>query len=329
MALTITAGGMSNDLTFFERQKLQYLLRTKKSVREISRIMRRNHTILCREIRRNGDCRKKYRADTAQRLYEKRKHDKHRGKLDTHPTLKKYVVERLKEDWSPEEIAGRLKADRANETISHESIYHYIYERDGRYEHLYQHLRQAQPKRRKKKGRRWCTLPMPERKSIHERPVYIAERKRYGDWESDSVIFSKQKTAVSVQSERKSRLVRIHKVQNKSAEETLNALMKTAESVPKELFLTLTFDNGTENVKHTDVKRMYDIGTYFCDPFASWQKGGVENANKLIRQYLPRRTNLERLTDKDIYDIQEKLNNRPRKTLNYRTPNEVIQEVVL
>lgn len=321
---------MSNEFTFFERQKLEYLLRTKKSLRDISKVMRRNHTIVSREIRRNGTERKKYRADTAQRLYEKRKHGKHKGKLDKHPELKAYIVKKLKEDWSPEEIAGRLKAGaKKGATISHESIYHYIYERDGRYENLYQHLRQAQSRRRPKRGRKHCKLPIPERKSIHDRPEYIGERRRYGDWESDSVIFSRQKTAVSVQSERKSRLVRIHKVQNKSAEETKNALLKTAESVPKDLFLTVTFDNGTENVRHTDVKRAYDIDTYFCDPFASWQKGGVENANKLIRQYLPRKTDLAQLTDRDIYDIQEKLNNRPRKCLNYQTPNEVIQKVVL
>lgn len=329
MALTITIGGMSNDLTFFERQKLEYWLRSSLGLRQIAKTLRRSHSILSREIRRNGDDRKKYRADTAQRLYEKRKHGKHRGKLDKHPELKHYVVEKLQADWSPEEIAGRLKADGQEMTISHESIYHYIYERDGRYEGLYQHLRQAQPKRRRKYGRKTCKLPIPERKSIHDRPEYIDERKRYGDWESDSVIFSKQKTALSVQSERKSRLVRIHKVKDKSAEETKNALLKTAESLPPDIFLSVTFDNGTENVKHIELKRTHNLETYFCDPFASWQKGGVENTNKLIRQYLPKKIDLNQLTDKDIYDIQEKLNNRPRKVLNYLTPNEVIQKVVL
>ena len=142
------------------------------------------------------------------------------------------------------------------------------------------------------------------------------------------MIFSKQKTALSVQSERKSKLIRMHKVMDKTAEETKNALVRTAESVPKDLFLTLTFDNGTENVEHVEIKREYDVDTYFCDPFASWQKGGVENANKLIRHYLPRKTDLNQLTDKDIYDIQEKLNNRPRRCLNYLSPNEVINKVV-
>jgi len=315
---------MSNEFTFYERQMLEYWLRTKQSLREISRIMRRAHTILSREIRRNGNNRTKYRADTAQRLFEQRKHGKHRGKLDKYPKLKAYVVDCLKQDWSPEEIAGRLKTEINHETISHESIYYYIYERSEKHERLYQHLRQARPKRRRKWGRKMRRLPITERVAINDRPNYVGERKRYGDWESDSVIFSKQRTAISVQSERKSRLVRIHKIENKTAEQTLNALINTAESVPKDLFLTITFDNGTENVKHTEIKKEYGVKTYFCDPFASWQKGGVENANKLIRQYLPRSTDLSKLTDRDIYDIQEKLNDRPRKCLNYRTPNEVI-----
>jgi len=320
---------MSNDLKFYDRQKLEYWFRTRQSMRVIARIMRRDHSVLVRELKRNGDGdRKKYRADTAQRLFEKRRHKQHKGKLDKYPELKKYVVDGLVKEWSPDVIAGKLKTDGAKQTISHESIYHYIYNKDGRYERLCQYLRQAQPKRQKLRSRKKCQLSIPERKSIHLRPGYIDERKRYGDWESDSVIFSKQKTILSVQSERKSKLIRLHKAADKSAEETRNALVKTAESVPKDIFLTLTFDNGTEGVKHIEIKKEYNIETYFCDPFASWQKGGVENANKLIRYYLPRKIDLSKITDRDIYEIQEKLNNRPRKCLNYKSPNEIIQQVV-
>ena len=324
---------MSNEFTFYERQMLEYWLRTKQSLRAISKVMRRTHTILSREIRRNGINRKKYRADVAERLSEQRKHKQHKGKLDKYPELKKYVFGKLKEDWSPDIIAGRLKDDRLKEllgqTISHESIYHYIYHKDGRYEGWYKYLRQGKNKRQKRYDRKSSKLSIPERISIHERPTYINERKRYGDWESDSVIFSKQKTALSVQSERKSKLIRMHKVLNKTAEETTNALVRTIESLPSEMFKTFTFDNGGEGAKHTEIKKKYCVETYFCDPFASWQKGGVENANKQIRYYLPRKTDLSQLTDKDIYDIQEKLNNRPRKCLNYQTPNEVINKVVL
>jgi len=298
-------------------------------MRAIARILRRDHSVLVRELKRNGDGnRKKYRADVAQRLFESRTHKQHRGKLDKYPELKEYVVEGLKNEWSPDVIAGKLKTNNKKHTISHESIYHYIYNKDGKQEKLYQYLRQAQPKRQRLYSRKKGKLSITERISIHQRPKVVGERSRYGDWESDSVIFSNQKPILSVQSERKSKLIRMHKALNKTAEETRNALVRTIESVPKEIFLTLTFDNGTEGAKHFEIKDVYGIETYFCDPFASWQKGGVENANKLIRHYLPRNTDLSKLTDRDIYDIQEKLNNRPRKCLNYLSPNEVINKVV-
>jgi IS30 family transposase len=321
---------MSNNLTFYDRQKLAYWLRTKQSLRKIAKILRRDHSVLVRELKRNnnGD-RTKYRADNAQRLFERRRHKKHKGKLNKYPELKAYVMNGLKNEWGPNVIAGKLKNDNSiGVTISHESIYHYIYERDGRYEGWYRYLPQGKIRRQKQKSRKSNKIRIPERQSIHTRPEYVEARKRYGDWESDSVIFSKQKIALSVQSERKSKLVRIHRLENKSAEETMNALVKTAESVPKELFLTVTFDNGTENVKHVDIKNEYDVETYFCDTYSAWQKGGVENVNKLIRRYLPRKTNMGQVTDEDIYLIQEKLNNRPRKCLNYQTPNEVFNKVV-
>lgn len=320
---------MSNNLTFYDRQRLEYWLRTKQSLRAIAKIIRRDHSVLIRELKRNSNnSRKRYRADIAQRSFEKRRHKQHKGKLDKFPELKEYVLNGLINEWSPDVIAGKLKTSGEKLTISHESIYHYIYNKEGKHEKWYQYLRQAQPKRHKLHSRKKCKLSIPERKSIHCRPEYIKERKRYGDWESDSVIFSKQKTILSVQSERKSKLIRMHKAMDKTAEETINALIMTIESLPSEMFKTVTFDNGGENAKHTDIKKEYDVETYFCDPFASWQKGGVENANKLIRYYLPRNTDLSKLTDRDIYDIQEKLNNRPRKCLNYKSPNEVINEVV-
>lgn len=320
---------MSNELTWYERQMLEYWLRSQLSLRDIGKSMRRAHTILSREIRRNGTGeRSRYRADTAQRLFERRKHKQHKGKLDKYPELKEYVAQGLKKEWSPDVIAGRLKDDRPiqllGKSISHESIYHYIYNKDGKYEGWYKYLRRAKNKRQKRHERKERKLPIVERISIHQRPEVVGARERYGDWESDSVIFSKQKFALSVQSERKSKLIRMHKVLNKTAEETKNALIKTVESLPSELFKTMTFDNGGEGARHMEIKKEYGIATYFCDPFASWQKGGVENANKLIRHYLPRSIDLSKLSDRDIYLIQEKLNDRPRRCLGYQTPNEVI-----
>lgn len=322
---------MSNDLNFYDRQKLQYWLRTKMSLRDIAKIIRRTHSVLSKEINKNG-CgdRNKYRADVAQRNYEKRKHKQRAGKLDKHPELKEYVEEKIKEDWSPDEIAGRLKKhppDHLNGlNISHESIYYWVYEKSEKEKRLYKHLRTNRPKRRTQGKRKSSKITIQSRISIHDRPEVVNKKLRFGDWESDTVEFQKNKgnPYLSVQYERKGQLTKIHKIPNKSAEETNNALIKTMESLPGCMFKTITFDNGKEGAKHYELRDIFGIETYFCDPFSSWQKGGVENANKLIRQYLPRNIDMRSITDEDIYQIQEKLNNRPRKGLNYLTPNEFI-----
>lgn len=318
---------MSNELTLYDRQKLQYWLRTKQSLRAIAKIMRKNHSVVSREISRNSCNRKKYRADVAQALSDQRRHGRRRCKLDKYPELKANIVDRLKDDWSPEEIAGRLKASFSVATISHESIYQYVYERAEKWEKLFLLLPQRRPRRRKRGGRKYRNLPITGRISIRHRPDIVNERKRYGDWESDNLEFKRTitKGAVSVQCERKAGLIRLHRIaQKKSSEDTYNALVKTIESLPGELTKTITFDNGSENAKHGELKEQFNLDTYFCQPFSSWQKGSVENVNKLLRRYLPRNTELDRLTDDALHVIQEKLNNRPRKRLNYRTPNEVI-----
>lgn len=322
---------MSNEFTYYERQMLEYWLRSKMSLRNIGKVMRRAHTILGREIKRNGTDRKKYRADAAQRLFEKRKHAGHKGKVEKNPKLKEYIVSGLGQEWSPDEIAGRLKEISAKETngvtISHEGIYQYIYNKSDKHERLFLLLPQRRAKRRKRGGRKNRHLPIAQRTSIRLRPEIVNERKRFGDWESDNLEFKRTvaKGAVSVQCERKSGLIRLHKLaRKKSSDDTLKALTKTIESLPEYLTKTFTFDNGSENAKHTELKRQFGVDTYFCKPFASWQKGSVENVNKLLRRYLPRDTALDELTDKDLCVVQERINNRPRKRLNYQTPNEVI-----
>lgn len=325
---------MSNELNLYDRQMLQYWLRTKQSLRSIAKVMRKDVSVLSREITRNSSGRDKYRADVAQRLCNKRRYGQHKGKLDKYPELKEYVEEKLYEDWSPEQIAGRLKKyppkELKGQSISHESIYLWVYEKSEKHKRLYQHLRTNRPKRKKFGKRKHEKILIPSRISIHDRPEVVSERMRYGDWESDTVEFQKNKKNpyLSVQYERKSQLVRMHIVPNKTAEETKEALIKTAESIPREIFKTITFDNGSEGTKHTEIQEIFNIDTYFCDPFASWQKGGVENMNKLIRQYLPRKTDMKNITNEQIYQIQERLNSRPRKGLNYQTPNEVINKVL-
>lgn len=318
-------------LTFYERQRIESGLRVGHSHRDIARHLNRDHRVIDREVKRNSSLHLPYIAASAQRIFEARRRKTNIRKIEKpeNADLRDYVVKQMKEkDCSPEQIAGRLKEHsplKGNKSISYESIYDYIYNGAGRFGKLYAHLRTARSKRQRRFDRRKRPKNnIKDRISIHDRPEIINEKERFGDWETDSLCFSKQLTSISVQYERKAQLCRLNKIQNKTAEESEMAVWKSIESLPQELWQSITRDNGSENVDHEKTNEVFGVQSYFCDGYASWQKGGVENINKLIRQYLPRKSDLATLTDNDIYLIQEKLNNRPRKSLNYLTPNEVI-----
>jgi len=318
-------------ITFYEREKIELYLRMGKSHRWISRKIRRNHTDITREINRNSSPYFPYRAADAQRLSEARQNKKNRKKLEKlrYIKLRVYVVSKLREDFSPDQIAGRLRNEPPSElkgmAISHESIYQYIYNGPGRFEYLYPHLRTKRHKRQRRFDRKKRSkISILERIPIDFRPEEVGKKERVGDWETDSLIFSKQKDIISAQYERKLMLCRMHKLPDKTAKETENAIADSIESLPKEMWLTITRDNGTENVDHLDTLKNFEIMSYYCNPYCSWQKGGMENLNKLIRQYLPKRTDLSKVSEEEICAIQERLNNHPRKSLNYLTPNEAV-----
>lgn len=324
-------------LTLFEREFIEFRIRLKFSNRKIALLLDRNHTVISREIKLNGE-RKKYSSRLAQTRTEKKNLKRGRKrKLEADLILHDYVLKELRLGKSPDVVAGCLKKfprpmneKMFGRSISHEAIYQYIYEGEGRFEGLYQCLpnKQRNRKPRYKRKSRLDKLKIKHRVPIHMRPEEINTRIEMGHWETDSVIYSKQKYIMSVQIERKSRLLRMHKALNKSAEETLNAQVRTIESLPSEMFKSMTFDNGTEGAQHYLLKEEYNIDTYFCDPYSSWQKGGVENMNRIIRRYLPKTKDLSTLTDREIYDIQEQINNTPRKSLGYFTPNEVVRQYV-
>lgn len=319
-------------LTFYERQIIETRLRGQWTRRRIASYLGRNHSIVLREIKRNKSPDGKYIAVYAQRQAERQSRKTNKKKLDKDFMLNWYVANQLaNENWSPEQIAGRIKEHPPSylngSSIGHEAIYRYIY--NSPYgKHLYHYLRRKKaPKRRKRFSRKKRqNLTVPERVSIHLRPEIINQRKRFGDWESDSAQFRKQKAGLSVQHERKSMLTRIHKIADGTAEETKEALLASIESLPPELWESITFDNGKEAARHMKIRDEYKLETFFCDPYKAWQKGGVENSIGLIRQYLPKRTRLDTISSEEIYQIQERLNNRPRKKLRYLTPNEVIRQ---
>lgn len=315
-----------------EREHLEYSLRIGRKILVIATFLHRHPTVIRREIERNTIGGRPYDAAIAQRLADQRARITNHRKLDTDDVLRRYVTDRLSDGWSPQRIAGRLQEHPPPElhgkTIVMETVYQWIYEGGGRFGGWYERLRRQQPKRRKRQGRKPKKTIILERKSIHERPPEILERTRIGDWESDLMVFSKQSQALSVQWERTLRLCRIHRIINHSAPENERAITESIDSLPTPLWKTITFDNGSENVCHRAIRDHFTIDTFFCDTYASWQKGGVEHVNGEIRWFLPRSTNLAALSDADIHAIQERINNFPRKVLGYRTPNEALAELI-
>lgn len=316
-------------ITFYERQQIELYLRMKKKKTWIAKRLKRDYSVIKREIKRNSSQVLPYVAEHAEYFAQRRRKKTNKRKLDKleNEKLKNFVIDRLKEDWSPEEIAGRLKGRLEKdfpETISHESIYDYIYNGAERFERLYEHLRTARKWRQRRFSRKKQGHKLKNRISIHERPKNINKKNDYGHWETDLVEFGKQqKEVLSVKYERKSMLCRLHKLNSKSARENEESIVNTIEDFPFYWFQSITRDNGGENAKHLQTFLDFNIPSYFCDPYSSWQKGGVENLNKLIRQYLPKKASFDKVTEKDILFVQERLNNRPRKSLNYLTPNEI------
>lgn len=322
-----------NRLTFFERQQIESLFRQGWKIRNIANQLGRNHTVISREVNRNTGQYPDYfpySAVVAQKATERRAKLTNTHKLDRDPDLKVWVGKKLKKGWSPEQIAGRLRKKPppklTGKYISDEAIYTYIYQPYSDGESWWQYLRKAHYLRRKQHGRKPQQVRIPDKVSIHDRPEVVNQRDRLGDWESDLISFSRQLEAVSVQYERRIQAVKINKVKDHGAKEKTEALIKTIEVLPLGTVKTITFDNGGENAKHTQIQVDFDVQTYFCDPYASWQKGGVENMNGLLRQYLPKSTDMTQVTNAMIQTIENHLNTRPRKALGYLTPNECLKE---
>lgn len=315
-------------LTQYEREQIAYSLKLKRGVRDIARLLKRDPGVICRELGRNRLPDGTYDPARAQKKADLRARKTNRRKLETDWRLHDWVAGRLHDGWSPELIAGRLKEGPPQRLrgarVSHEQIYQYIYQGEGRWEGWYQLLHRKHRRRQRRYGRKPQKVRIPERVSIHDRPEEIEKRGRCGDWESDLAAFRRQRQALSVQYERHLMAIRLHRVADKTAEENEDAIAKTLDALPAALSRSMTFDNGPENVCHRRIRDRFHLDTFFCDPYAAWQKGGVENAIGLIRRYLPKETDLATLTDVELHAVEEKLNNRPRKKLNYRTPNEAL-----
>lgn len=322
---------MSN-LTFYDRQRIEFYLGLKPvSLRDIAGFIGRDVSVISREIKRHKPQLFPYNAELAQKAADRKARITNTKKIFKSEKLKAYIDYGLGQDWSPDEIAGRLKAQPPPElkkikikTVCAETIYQYVYNQEEGELPLYKHLRTHRKKRIEHGKRRTRGIIIPDRTPISERPMTINLKERYGDMEADLLCGKRQREAVSVHYERKMMHVNLEKVETMEAPINLEALRETIEGYPPKFVKSITFDNGGENTEHTKLKADYDIETYFCDPYSPWQKGGVENMNKLLRQYIPKGTDIKKIDQNYLDFIKERLNNRPRKTHNYLTPNEVL-----
>jgi transposase, IS30 family len=240
------------------------------------------------------------------------------------PTLIRLIEEKLRFDCSPEQISGTLKLEN-NIFISHEIIYQHVWRDRKHGGDLYLHLRQAHKKRRKKYASKDKRGQIKNRVSIEERPPEVEDKARIGDFEIDTVIGKNHQGALVTIVDRKSKFTLIKKVESKHAEGVTAALIELLAPYKGSIH-TITADNGKEFAGHETVAFALDTSVYFAHPYCSWERGLNENTNGLIRQYFPKGTTFENITPEDITNVTYRLNNRPRKTLNYRTPHAVFFE---
>ena len=294
-----------------ERDEIFRLLKGGISRRKIATILGRNVSTVIREIRRNSEP-IGYLPDTAQRkAYERRV--KGTFKIDRYPALKSALLEGLRERWSPEQIAATCYGKA---TFCHETIYRYIYHAPWAIKHgLYAFLWREKPRRSKRRCRK-SRSKIPGRTSIHTRSDHINNRNHYHHWEADLMHFKKQKHNLITVVERKSRFLLI--VNNPDGKKANAVATRLREAITPFKPKSITLDNGLEFAEHQSLPAK----TFFCDPYSSWQKGSVENANGLIRRWLPK-SYQGVITNKMLENIQNIINNRPRKILNWKTPAQV------
>ena len=288
----------------------------------ISRLICRPLSTVSRELKRNSN-KSGYNPETAGKRYLARR--KKACKIDKDKDLKNYVLNFLHEGLSPEMISLRLKRFGHLEEISfisHESIYRWLYRPSQKEEKLYKLLLRHHGRRGRRK--RIHRGKIKDRVSIHERPDHVMNRQEIGHWEGDLISFKGNRQHALVLHERQSRYTAVIRLKSKTAEETITAMLNFFKSLPTNLFKSITFDNGTEFAKHTEITKQLGVPTYFCDVYASWQKGGIENQNGRLRRDLPRKTDLLAIDDCEFEQIILSHNLSPRKILDGLSPMEVL-----
>lgn len=320
-------------LVLAEREEISRGVMAGLSARAIARTLARAPCTVSREIRRNGG-RRSYRASEADESAWHRAARPKRSKLAQNPALARVVADKLQLEWSPYQVAGWLKRTYPQDEtrhVSHETIYRtlFIQARGALKKELLQHLRRTRGMRRS----RHHTQKTPdhgritETVSIRERPAEAEDRAVPGHWEGD-LFFGSNNSQIATLVERQTRYLMLVRVADKGSETVINALIKQAHKLPRELYKSLTWDRGSEMAEHKRFSLATDVKVYFCDPQQPWQRGSNENTNGLLRQYFPKGMDLSGINQIRLNAVARRLNERPRETLRFETPAERFAQCV-
>lgn len=305
-------------LTQEQRYQIEAYLRTGIKKSEIARQIEVHRSTVTREIGRNSSELWGYNSSRACRTVRDRHRDKRKHRMDEATWAR--VRSLLDLEWSPEQISKRLKLEGLT-SVSHETIYRHIYRDKQEGGELYKHLRRRHKYR--KRIHKYCKrFGWDTRRPISERPAVVETRERIGDWEADTIIGHERRGAILSLVERRSRLCLLQKLPGTSPQRLAEAAC--TQLLPhKDKVFTITSDNGIEFTRHQMIAECLDADFFFADPYSSWQRGTNENTNGLVRQYFPKKTSFDTVSDPDIQMVTDRLNNRPRKVLGFKTPNEV------
>lgn len=322
-------------LGFNEREEISRYLAQGWSFREISRALSRHVSTISREINRAGMNRYTYRASRSDRRARRNAAKRRRGKhkLRLNQRLWDYICGKLKLRWSPEQIAQSLRREYPDDQamrISHEAIYTYLYvlPRGELKKRLLAMLRRERKRRRKRGAKGTISKELEDMLSIEERPAEVADRIIPGHWEGDLLIGRNRQSALGSLVERKTRFVILAPLRNKTAQEVRKAFAREMKSLPAQLKRSLTYDQGREMAEHKLFTRDTSMQVYFAHPASPWERGTNENMNGLIRQFFPKGTDFNKVSRREIKKVQNMLNGRPRKILNWEKPCDVYKQVL-
>ncbi len=316
-------------LSLLEREKLFLWHETGVSWREIARRLNRSHSSLTREYKRHTRYRRKYLPCLVQqRAFRWALGQRYQAPLKC-PSIYLYVREHLREGWSPETIAGRLSLDCPGYSIDDETIYRYVYGRKQRRSKLWRYLVLHRKRRLKKDGRKVKSVgSIKGALSIELRPKEALTRQEPGHWESDNMEGKRSdRTSISASVERVTRITRLEKLSGHASLAKTNILVKQFETEGEVFKKTITLDRGPENKRHQEIAKRTGMPVYFCNPYHSWEKGTVENTIGRLRRFIPKGESVDQVTPRQLFLIQETMNDTPRKVLGFLTPNEFLVKI--